>query len=126
MSSLHFDCFSGISGDMTLAALVDLGLPVKDLARALKAFPLEGYGLESRKVRRAGVLATKVDVVIHQGLPSSVSMSHVDRLIRSSRLPEPVKDRSREIFHRLGEAESRAHGVKPAKVHFHEVGAVDS
>jgi pyridinium-3,5-bisthiocarboxylic acid mononucleotide nickel chelatase len=126
MSSLHFDCFSGISGDMTLAALVDLGLPVKDLARALKALPLEGYSLESRKVRRGGVLATKVEVVIHQGLPSPVSISQIDRLIRSSRLPEPVKDRSRAVFHRLGEAESRAHGVKPAKVHFHEVGAVDS
>jgi uncharacterized protein (TIGR00299 family) protein len=92
----------------------------------MKALPLEGYSLESRKVRRGGMQAMKVDVVIHQGLPSPVSVAHIDRLVRSSRLPNPVKDRSREVFHRLGEAESRSHAVKLAKVHFHEVGAVDS
>jgi len=126
MTSLHFDCFSGISGDMTLGALVDLGLPVKDLARALKALPLDGYRLEAKKVRRGGLHATKVDVVIQHGLPSPVSVGKIDRLVRSSRLPDLVKGRSREVFQRLGEAESRAHGIKPAKVHFHEVGAVDS
>jgi uncharacterized protein (TIGR00299 family) protein len=126
MSSLHFDCFSGISGDMTLGALVDLGLPVKDLSRGLKALPLSGYALEVHKVRRCGIHATKVDVNIQRGLAAPTSLVRIQEIIRSSRLPEPVKDRSREAFELLGQAESRAHGVPRSQVHLHEVGAVDS
>jgi len=126
MSSLHFDCFSGISGDMSLGALVDLGLPIKDLSRALKALPLSGYALEAHKVHRCGVHATKVDVKIRQGLPAPISLVRIQELIRSSRLSKPVKDRCLAAFELLGQAESRAHGVLLAQVQFHEVGAVDS
>jgi uncharacterized protein (TIGR00299 family) protein len=126
MTTLHFDCFSGISGDMTLGALVDLGLPLKDLARALKAMPVSGYDLGARKVRRGDMQATKVDIKIRKGLAAPVALRHIDEIIQKSRLPGPVKDRSHQAFELLGQAESRAHNVPPSRVHFHEVGAVDS
>jgi hypothetical protein len=127
MTSLHFDCFSGISGDMVLGALVDLGLPLPELVRALKPLSVPGsYRVECQKVLRGGIQATKVEVIIQRGFRSPVSYARVTEMIRSSRLPKPVKERSLQTFDHLGRAESQAHGVKLSKVHFHEVGAVDS
>ncbi|MBM4124739.1 MAG: nickel pincer cofactor biosynthesis protein LarC [Nitrospira sp.] len=126
MTILHFDCFSGISGDMILGALVDAGLPFKDLARGLKAVPAGGYVLRSKKVLRGGLHATKVDVVVREGFRAPLSLQTIQRKIRTSRIPTPVKDRSLEVFERLAQAEGIAHRVSPSKVHFHEVGVVDS
>ncbi|MER3425570.1 MAG: TIGR00299 family protein, partial [Nitrospiraceae bacterium] len=126
MTDLHFDCFSGISGDMTLGALVDAGLPFKDLARALKAVPVGGYRLRSTRVHRGGLHATKIDVVIHQGSRSPFSLSRIQRIIASSRIPPTVKEQSHEVFDRLAKAEGLAHRVSPSRVVFHEVGVVDS
>lgn len=126
MTSLHFDCFSGISGDMVLGALVDAGLPLKELARGLKALRAGDYVLRSKGVLRGGLQATKVDVVIRDGFRSPFSLSRIHRVIASSRLPAPVKEQSREAFERLARAEGLAHRVRPSKVHFHEVGVVDS
>jgi|CXWL01.1.fsa_nt_gi uncharacterized protein (TIGR00299 family) protein len=123
---LHFDCPSGISGDMTLGALVDVGLPVATLARALKALPVKGYRLTAKPVRRGAYRATKVDVDIRTGFAKPLSVRDIHRMITQSRLPEEVKDTSHRVFERLTEAEGRAHGVEPAEVHFHEIGAVDS
>ena len=67
---LHFDCFSGVSGDMVLGALIDTGLPLKELVRALKAVPVEGYGIRTKRVTRGGLQATKLDVVIRKGFRS--------------------------------------------------------
>ena len=123
---LHFDCFSGISGDMILGALVDAGLPIKDLVRGLKAMPVDGYALGSRKVTRAGLHATKVDVVIRDGFRSPLSLGRIQRIIASSRVPTAVKDQSLAVFHRLAQAEGIAHRISPSKVQFHEVGVIDS
>jgi uncharacterized protein (DUF111 family) len=71
---LHFDCYSGISGDMTLGALVDVGVPFPDLVRGLKGLRLSGFTLRKRRVHRAAIHATKVDVVITSGLRKPLSL----------------------------------------------------
>ncbi|HKN88329.1 MAG TPA: nickel pincer cofactor biosynthesis protein LarC [Nitrospiraceae bacterium] len=126
MRHLHFDCFSGISGDMTLGALVDAGLPLKELSRALKDLPAMNYRLRSARVMRGGLPATKVDVVIQGGFHSPLALSRIQRLITSSRLPRVVKEQSLAVFDRLANAEGLAHRVSPSKVTFHEVGVIDS
>lgn len=126
VTQLHFDCFSGMSGDMALGALVDAGLPLADLTKGLKAVPLRGYSLRARAVRRNGIPATKVDVNIRDGLRAPLSVARIHKLISSSRLPDPVKTRSHEVFDRLAMAEGQAHKVLVAHVHFHEVGVIDS
>lgn len=126
VTHLHFDCFSGVSGDMVLGALVDAGLPLKDLVRGLKTVPAKGYALRARPVTRGGLNATKVDVIVRSGFRSPVPLARIHRIIASSRVPSSVKDRSRDVFERLARAEGAAHRVSPSQVHFHEVGVVDS
>jgi uncharacterized protein (TIGR00299 family) protein len=126
MRLLHFDCFSGISGDMVLGALVDAGLPLKDLARQLKSLPAGGYVLRAGTVTRQGLRATKVDVLVKNGFHRPLSLEAIHRIIRTSRLPAAVKERSRDVFARLARAEGIAHRVRAARVQFHEVGVVDS
>jgi uncharacterized protein (DUF111 family) len=121
----YFDCFSGISGDMVLGALVDLGLDLDQLTTALSTLDLEEFNLEVREVQSYGLRASKVDVVV----PESVlvrTFNNIKELIGSSDLPDAVKASSLEIFMRLALAESVVHSKPVDQVHFHEVGAVDS
>ncbi len=125
MSYAYFDCFSGISGDMVLGALVDLGLGIEELSRELSTLDLEPFRIEASEVQSYGLRATKVDVVV----PDSVlvrTFANIRDLIGSSGLPEPVKAMSLEIFMRLAKAEAVIHSKPVDQVHFHEVGAVDS
>lgn len=125
MTIAYFDCFSGISGDMILGALVDLGLDIEDIASTLSSLDLEEFRLETREVSSYGLRATKVDVVV----PDSVlvrTFNNIRDLIENSALPQRVKATSLEIFMRLASAESVVHGKPIDQVHFHEVGAVDS
>jgi hypothetical protein len=126
VTHLHFDCFSGVSGDMLLGALVDAGVPLRDLVRGLKAVPVEGYALRARSVRRNDIGATKVDVVVRRGFHAPLSLNRILRILKSSRLPASVVEQSREVFNRLARAEGMAHRRRPSDVHFHEVGVVDS
>lgn len=123
---LHFDCFSGVSGDMILGALVDSGLPFKDLVRGLGLLPVEGFRLTRKSVARGAVTATKVDVLIDRGFRTPLTLTQIKRILLKSGLPTAVKERSRAVFDRLADAEGQAHGVEPAQVHFHEVGVIDS
>ena len=123
---LHFDCFSGISGDMTLGALVDAGLPFKELVRGLASLKIEGYRLARKKVERAAITATKVDVLIGKGFRAPLTLSQIAKILRRSGLPPAVKERSQAVFDVLADAEGKAHGVEPSHVHFHEVGVIDS
>ena len=123
---LHFDCFSGISGDMTLGALVDAGLPFKDLVRGLAALKVEGYRLARTRVERGAITATKVDVLIEKGFRAPLTLAQIARILKKSGLPPVVKDRSQAVFDVLADAEGKAHGVDPSHVHFHEVGVIDS
>ena len=125
MTIAFFDCFSGISGDMILGALVDLGLEIEDIASTLSSLDLEEFRLEAREVSSYGLRATKVDVVV----PDSVlvrTFNNIRDMIENSALPQQVKVTSLEIFMRLASAESVVHGKPIDQVHFHEVGAVDS
>ncbi|MBU1671264.1 MAG: nickel pincer cofactor biosynthesis protein LarC [bacterium] len=126
MTIAYFDCFSGISGDMVLGAMVDLGLDIADLSVALSSLDLEEFDLEAREVSSYGLRATKVDVIVPEGGVLVRTFSNIRDLISSSALPNKVKSTSLEIFMRLARAESVVHGRPIDQVHFHEVGAVDS
>ncbi|MDF0665370.1 MAG: nickel pincer cofactor biosynthesis protein LarC [Nitrospira sp.] len=123
---LHFDCFSGVSGDMVLGSLVSAGLSWTDLINGLKCLQLNGYQLRRREVHRGALPAIKVDVIVQQGFQRPLTLSRIRKILAGSRLPGPVKERSRSVFDRLAEAESHAHRVDVKEVHFHEVGVVDS
>jgi uncharacterized protein (TIGR00299 family) protein len=128
----YLDCASGAAGDMLLGALVDLGLPLPSLQQELAALRLGGYHLEARKVHRAGLHATKVDVVTtgheheHGHGHGHRRLSDILDLIDRSALEGEVKERAGSLFRRLAEAEGAVHGTGPEHVHFHEVGAVDA
>lgn len=131
---VYFDCASGASGDMLLGALVDLGLSLDALRAELAKVPLRGYRLEARRVHRAGLHATKVDVIVEHGEHSHGhghghghrGLRQILETIGASGLDAVVKDRATRLFQRLAEAEAAVHGTEPEHVHFHEVGAVDS
>jgi len=123
---LHFDCFSGVSGDMVLGALVSAGLSWTSLVDGLKRLQLRGYRLRKREVHRGALPAIKVDVLVQQGFRRPLTLSRIRKILADSTLPGPVKERSRSVFDRLAEAEGIAHGVDPKNIHFHEVGVVDS
>jgi uncharacterized protein (TIGR00299 family) protein len=122
----YFDCFSGISGDMTLGALVDAGLPLEVLRAELAKLNLPGYTLSSEKVRRSGISATKVHVVLDEKDQPARHLADISRIINGSSLSPVIQQKSLAIFHRLAEAEAKVHGTTPDRVHFHEVGAVDA
>lgn len=124
----YLDCASGAAGDMLLGALVDLGLPVESLQRELARLPLGGYRIEAHKVHRAGLHATKVDVITGEhgpGLPGR-GLRDILELIDHSTLAGEIKERCAALFRRLAEAEGAVHGTSAESVHFHEVGAVDA
>jgi hypothetical protein len=121
----YLDCSAGISGDMFLGALVGAGLSVELLRERLASLDLPGYSLEVSDVRRAGMPGTKVDVVVAEGQRSR-DWAAIRALIEASALDTAVKARALSAFERLARAEAAVHGVDVERVHFHEVGAVDS
>ena len=123
---VYFDCASGASGDMLLGAVVDLGLEVDTLRQELAGLALAGYRLEASRVVRAGVAATKVDVVVEPGDKPHRHLRDIRALLEASSLEPAVREQALSLFARLAEAEAAVHGTSPEKVHFHEVGAVDS
>ncbi len=121
----YFDCFSGISGDMTLGALIDLGVPTDWLKDNLLKLPLNGFDLSVSTVHRHGVRAkyAQVEVLEHH---HSRHYSDIIALINNSPLNTSVKERSLDIFDRIASAESHIHGCSKDTVHFHEVGGIDA
>ena len=127
MKWLVFDCPSGISGDMTLGALVDLGVPFEQLRDRLGTLPLVGYRLGREKAMRNGIAATRVLVDLDGSHPHSHRHLHdVERILRGGKLPSRALEWSLHVFRRLAEAEAAVHQVAVEEVHFHEVGAVDA
>jgi len=121
----YFDCFSGISGDMALGALIDLGTPVKWLQKELSRLPLDGFHLTVTPVMRNGIQATSVSVDIEDSSHSR-DYKKIKSLLEGCPLSDDVKSTSLTIFERLALAEARIHGCPPDEVHFHEVGGVDA
>jgi uncharacterized protein (TIGR00299 family) protein len=120
----YFDCFSGISGDMTLGALVDAGVDREAIRAAVASLGLDA-SLTFEPVMRCGFRATYARV---EAAPEHAHrhMQHIEALIDRGSLTPRQKDLARRIFTRLGEAEAAVHGTELKKIHFHEVGAVDS
>lgn len=127
MKIIYFDCYAGISGDMTVGALLDLGVPLTHLQAELARLklPPNSYALSASRTERRHVGALKFDVAVHDH-HSHRHYGGIDAMIAESTLSDPVKERARSIFRRLAEAEALVHGVALDEVHFHEVGAVDS
>src|SRR6516225_6237346 len=124
MRVAHFDCFSGISGDMTVAALIDAGVDADAIRQGIASLGLP-VEIEVEKVRKGGFAATAVRVEApqehnHRFLPD------VEEILQRGQLTPQQRDLALCIFRRLGEAEATAHGLPLEKVHFHEVGALDS
>ncbi len=126
MRTAYFDLFCGLSGDMTLGALVDAGLPLAELKRGLSKLPLKGYALSARRVLKGAIAATRVDVKVARHGHHHTPLRSILALVRKSGLPGAVKEGASEVFLNLGRAEGKIHGIDPMKVEFHEVGAVDS
>lgn len=124
---LYYDCFAGISGDMNLGALVDLGVDMTYLEKELGKLNIEGFRLEVKPDMRKGISGTKVTVVVdHPENEKHRHLSHIEALINDSSLSQEIKRKALAIFDLVAEAEAKVHNISKEKVHFHEVGALDS
>lgn len=150
---LYFEMYSGIAGDMTIGALLDLGASKEKLVEGIKSLGLTGYELVFERVKKNGIDAYNFDVILendhhdhkddHQqghkhedhGHSHDHSHSHnhvhrnikdIEKIIKGSDLSESIKENSLAVFDIIAEAESKAHGIGKDEVHFHEVGAIDS
>ena len=127
MRILYYDCFAGISGDMNLGALIDLGVDSNYLISELEKLNIEGFHLEIKKDQRRGISGTKADVIIeNQENEKHRHLRHVEEIINNSTLSEEVKTNALKIFNLIAFAEAKIHNIPVERVHFHEVGALDS
>src|SRR5271166_2842449 len=124
MRVAHFDCFSGISGDMTLGALLDAGVDAVAVRAGIDSLGLP-VKLDVQKVRKGGFAATFVQVEAPEEHKHR-HLKHVEEILQRGRLTPTQRDLALRIFRRLAEAEAAVHGLPLEKVHFHEVGALDS
>jgi len=130
MKLLYLDCFSGISGDMILGAMLDLGLPIDALRQALGSLAVDLCEVGVERVMRGGIVASKFTVV-ERGAHDTHGHAHrtpaqITRLIQQSALSGEGRTRAIALFHRLAEVEASVHGMSIEEVHLHEVGALDS
>ena len=127
---LYLDCGSGISGDMFLGSLIHCGLKIDYLTSELRKIKIGGYKLKEHKVNRGGIVGVRFDVIYNKNNTlqhaEEKTFKGIVKLINNSGLASAVKRRAIEVFTNLAEAESAAHGIPREKVHFHEVGDVDS
>ena len=124
---LYYDASCGISGDMNLAALVELGVDFGYLCAELEKLNLDGeFELVRKNVLKNGIAATKIDVVPLKSQPHARSYAGIRQILESSNLSQSCKQRAGAIFHTIAQAEAKVHGMDIERVHFHEVGAIDS
>jgi pyridinium-3,5-bisthiocarboxylic acid mononucleotide nickel chelatase len=125
MNLAYFDCFSGISGDMTLGALLDAGCDLARLRADLQSLQVPGWEISAEKVWKNGMAATYAKVRT-EDQQKHRSLTDILDILKKSQLDDQVRGRSTAIFQKLGEAEAHVHDVPLEKIHFHEVGAVDA
>ena len=143
---LYFDCFAGISGDMSIGALIDLGLDSSEVLKEIKKLGVKGYDIEIKRINRFSISGIDVKVMLngdaeciheHEGGGHTHGHSHhhddnerslndISHIIRSSRISERAKELAIAVFTEIAKAEAAVHGKKIEEVHFHEVGAIDS
>lgn len=128
MKTLYLDCFSGIAGDMAVAALVDAGADPQIIEEELSKLPLDPYTLKWSRVVKKGIASLKLDVELDPDHPPKKHRHYttIVKMIEESGLSNSIKRMALNIFQRIGEAEAKIHNIPLEKVHFHEVGAVDS
>lgn len=125
MRVAYLDCFSGVSGDMLLGAMLDAGLPLDELQGVLSGLPIEGWSLTASKVKRGAIAATHAVVDVRHEQPAR-TLEDILRLVADARLPDTDKEHAAAVFRRLAEAEASVHGETVDAVHMHDVGAVDA
>ena len=124
---LYYDCFAGISGDMHLGAMVDLGVDAGYLEKELAKLNIEGFRLEVDRDKRKGISGTRVTVKVdHPENEKHRHLRHIKEIVNNSGLSDTIKEKSLDIFQRIAVAEAKIHDISVEKVHFHEVGALDS
>jgi len=125
---LYFNCQSGISGDMTVGALLDLGIDEAEFLQQLALLDIDGYKIELGRSKKSGIEANDFKVVLTDHIHEHIhhDLFTIQKLIDDSSLQTDIKTMSKNIFRCIGEAEAKIHGLPLDKVHFHEVGAIDS
>ncbi|QDR82280.1 nickel pincer cofactor biosynthesis protein LarC [Sporomusa termitida] len=126
MTIAYLDCFSGISGNMMVGALLDAGMPLEYLEAELKKLALSSYKLIDKEVSKNGIRARYFNVDVNKWFQPARNFNDIRLIIEDSLLSDQVKKHSLAIFSRLAAAEAKVHGVAVDKIHFHEVGAIDS
>jgi len=125
--SLYLSCYSGISGNMMIGALLDAGLPEEELRGMVSALPVSGYELQIEKGVKNGIAATHFDVMLDpEEKQPHRHLHHIVEIIEAADLSDSVKKRSIAVFTKLAEAEAKVHNTTVEKIHFHEVGGVDA
>ena len=137
-NTLYLECRSGISGDMTVAALLDLGATEENLRAELAKLPVDGYEIQVKKIVKSGLLVSDFDVILEHEVPAHThehshthphvhrSWADIEKMLLKSDLKPRVKALSLQMFRTVAEAEAKVHGHPVDEAHFHEVGAVDS
>ncbi|HEX2921993.1 MAG TPA: nickel pincer cofactor biosynthesis protein LarC [Bacteroidales bacterium] len=125
MKILSYDCFSGISGDMNLGAMIDLGVSKEFIINELNKLNLKGWELIAVRDQRHGIGGTKVTIKTRHE-HAHRHLSDIEKIVRESTLDEKTKELAMKIFMTIAVAEARVHGISIDHVHFHEVGAIDS
>ena len=126
MRIAYLDTIAGISGDMTLGAFISAGVSLDRLIAELGKLRLGGFEVTAKHIQRSGITAVKVDVTISEAPKYHRHLADINAIIDQSDLSTAVKDRAKKIFHEVAVAEAKVHNSTIEKVHFHEVGAIDS
>ncbi|MCP4681957.1 MAG: nickel pincer cofactor biosynthesis protein LarC [Desulfobacterales bacterium] len=126
MKTAYLDCFSGISGDMFIGALLDAGLPFEELEKNLRTLPLNAYSLEARLEERNKIFGARFIVGTEAQKETPRNLETIRGIIRQGKLSDSVKKRSIEVFEEIARIEGKIHNQAPDQVHFHEIGGIDS
>ncbi len=125
MKTAYIHCFSGVSGDMFLGSLLDLGADINVFKDSIKTLAIDGWDIKVSCVQKSGISGCNVNVITDEDHHHR-HLQDIERIIEDGKLPDKVKERSLAVFHSLAEAEATVHGCSPEEVHFHEVGAKDA
>ncbi|MBI2101929.1 nickel pincer cofactor biosynthesis protein LarC [Candidatus Woesearchaeota archaeon] len=126
MKTAYFDCFSGISGDMIIGALIDLGLNFDFLKKELGKLNLKGYKIESKKIVKNGIPSIKFDLIGDHRHHGERNLKEINKIIDNSKLDNELKNTIKKIFLKIATAEAKIHRKPIDKIHFHEIGAIDT